>query len=363
MSNLPIKILVADDDPDVQAAITDVLEAEGFSVITASDGLEAVEAVKEYHPNLILCDIVMPIVSGFALLEKLKEDPHLATIPFIFLTAHTEKDSLRLGMDLGADDYLTKPIDRQELLRAISARLEKYKFIAQESASKLNALRRSITMSLPHELRTPLNGILGFADILIEEADTLTPQEIREIGTDLRTCGDRLHRLIQNFLIYAELEAGVTAPPTSHSTPIKELTAQIARRIARQANREADLKLSLEDGLVPVPSHRWQKIVEELIDNAFRYSLPDQPVTVKSTVNDQQLVIEIKDCGRGMTGEQIANLGAYMQFDRRIYEQQGTGLGLTVAKRLVEFYGGILTIDSTPVTGTTVYITFGQMPP
>ncbi|MFN3927986.1 MAG: response regulator [Pseudanabaenaceae cyanobacterium] len=359
MADFPLKVLVADDDPDVQMGITDILETEGFTVLTASDGQEAVEVAIAEHPDLILCDIIMPRVSGFEMLQRLKQEPHLATVPFIFLTARAEKDSLRLGMDLGADDYLTKPIDRRELLRAILARLEKHRFLQEESDSKLNILRRNIALSLPHELRTPLNGILGFADILIEEAETLTPTEVREIGKDLRTCGNRLHRLIQNFLIYAEMEAGVTQPPhPSTLTPIKELTTRVALKCARQANREADLRLELNEGTVPVPSPRWQKIVEELIDNALRYSVAGQPVLVKSSWHDHTLVVEIRDCGRGMTAEQIRNLGAYMQFDRRIYEQQGTGLGLTVAKRLAEFYGGVFTIESAPLTGTTIYLHF-----
>jgi signal transduction histidine kinase len=200
------------------------------------------------------------------------------------------------------------------------------------------------------------------ADILTEEASTLTPDEVKEIGEDLRICGDRLHRLIQNFLLYAELESGATQPPMSASlTPIRELTAAIARKCARLASREQDLQIDLVDAVVPIPSPRWQKIIEELIDNAFRYSVADQPVTVKTSFNEEHLVVEVRDCGRGMTPEQVNSLGAYMQFDRRIYEQQGTGLGLTLAKRLVEFYGGVMMIDSTPITGTTVYLQFKVM--
>lgn len=359
MKDAQIKILVADDDPDVLDGIIDVLEGEGFIVLSATNGTEAIAIVREFQPDLIICDVIMPIMSGYEFLEHLKQDISLATIPFIFLTAHAEKDSLRLGMDLGADDYLTKPIDRGELLRAISARLQKHDFLKQGTIAKLNALRRSITLSLPHELRTPLNGILGMADILVEEAELLQPQEIKEIAGDIRNCGDRLNRLIQNFLLYAELEAGVTHPPKSSIlTPIKELTTKVAQRCAIQHDRVPDLVLDIADAVLPIPSPRWLKIIEELVDNSFRYSVKGQTVQIVSKFHHDQLVMEIKDCGRGMTSEQIANLGAYMQFDRRIYEQQGTGLGLTVAKRLVEFYGGTLSIDSTPVTGTTIYLTF-----
>jgi len=353
------KILIVDDDPDVREGIAEILETEGFLPLIAENGSDALAQAEEFQPDLIICDVIMPLMSGYELLEKCKQEPSLALIPFIFLTAHAEKEILRHVMELGADDYLTKPIDRKDLIGAIAARLRKHSFLHEATAHKLEALRRSITLSLPHELRTPLSGILGMADILVEEADSLSSAEIAEIGRDLQTCGERLNRLIQNFLLYAELEAGDTHPPhTNVLTPIRELTTSIAHKCARLAHRSDDLYLELTDAIVPIPSPRWQKIVEEIIDNAFRYSVAGQRVSIKSWFRDDLFVLQIRDCGRGMTAHQIANLGAYMQFDRRIHEQQGTGLGLTVAKRLVEFYGGVLTIDSTPLIGTTVTLQF-----
>jgi len=355
----PRKILIVDDDPDVREGIAEILEAEGFLPLVAANGLDALTQVEEFLPDLIICDVIMPLMSGYELLEKCRKEPSLAMVPFIFLTAHAEKEILRHGMELGADDYLTKPIDRKNLIGAITARLRKHTFLQEATAQKLRALRRSITLSLPHELRTPLNGILGMASILVAEAHSLSPEEIAEIGQDLLTCGKRLNRLIENFLLYAELEAGDTQPPkTTDLTPIRELTASVAHKCARLAHRSEDLYLELTDAVVPMPSYRWTKIVAEIIDNAFRYSVAGQRVSVKSWFVNQSFVLQIGDCGRGMTADQLAELGAYMQFNRRIYAQQGTGLGLTVAKRLVEFYGGVLTIDSTPLVGTTVTLQF-----
>ncbi len=353
------KILVVDDDPEVREGITDILEAEGFLVFTSGDVADALAQAEEFQPDLILCDVIMPIMSGYDLLEKCKQNPNLALVPFIFLTAHADKEIWRHSMELGADDYLTKPIDRKDLLGAIASRLRKHSFFNAVSSHKLETLRRSITLSLPHELRTPLSGILGMAEILVAEAPNLSPTEIAKIGQDILTCGERLNRLIQNFLLYAELEANPTqGSPCTALTPIKELTSSIAQKCARLANRPQDLHLQLTDAVVTIPPTRWQKIVEEIIDNAFRYSVAGQPVFVQSGFAGNLFVLQIRDCGRGMTAEQISNLGAYMQFDRRIYEQQGTGLGLTLAKRLVEFYGGMLTIDSTPLVGTTVTLQF-----
>jgi CheY-like chemotaxis protein len=206
----PAKILVVDDDPEVCEAIAAVLAEEGFEVATSGNGAEALAQVAEFQPDLILCDVIMPVMSGYELLEKCRQDSSLALVPFIFLTAYGDRELWRQTMELGADDYLTKPIDRKELVGAITARLRKHRFLDALSNHKLETLRRSITLSLPHELRTPLSGILGLADLLVAEAPSLSPAEIAEIGQEISTCGERLHRLIQNFLLYAELEIADT---------------------------------------------------------------------------------------------------------------------------------------------------------
>lgn len=159
-----------------------------------------------------------------------------------------------------------------------------------------------------------------------------------------------------HWIIYTERSVDNPVPQHPAKILVVDDDPEVCEAIA------AVLAEELTDAIVPIPSHRWQKIVEEIIDNAFRYSVAGQRVWVKSWFKDNFFLFQVQDCGRGMTPYQISNLGAYMQFDRRLYEQQGTGLGLTVAKRLVEFYGGTLTIDSTPLVGTTVTLEFQVIP-
>lgn len=119
------KILVIEDEDSVRENILDLLEAENFETLSAPDGKIGIELAISQVPDLILCDLMMPNVDGYEVLKKLHEEAATATIPFIFLTARTAKSDLRKGMDLGADDYLTKPFTRSELLNAIISRLEK----------------------------------------------------------------------------------------------------------------------------------------------------------------------------------------------------------------------------------------------
>ena len=119
------KILLVEDQPQMRRNIATILEMEGFDVTTAENGRRGVEAAQSVKPDLILCDVMMPELDGYGVLQALREDKATATIPFVFLTAKGEKTDLRAGMNLGADDYLTKPVTKDDLLAAIQARFER----------------------------------------------------------------------------------------------------------------------------------------------------------------------------------------------------------------------------------------------
>lgn len=353
-------ILVIEDDDDIRENILEILKESGFEAIAAPNGRIGIELAQQYKPYLIVCDVTMPELGGYDVIAKLRQEPEFALTPFIFLTGMYDQTSLRHGMTLGADDYLSKPISSKVLLDAINTRLKKQALINHQARSKLEALRNSISLSLPHELITPLSGILGLAQILIEEYATISPNEILEIARDIEASGQRLNRLIQNFITYSELQ--INQKPlfedeqSQPSTDASSVITRVAIAKAKQANRETDLQLDLDDLTVAIPEAKLQKVLEEVIDNAFKYSVAGTPAIVSSHKVDRNAVIWIGDRGRGMTSAQIDDVGGYMQFERTLYEQQGSGLGLTIAKRITEIYGGSFAIDSEVNVQTTVKI-------
>jgi YesN/AraC family two-component response regulator len=130
------KILLIEDDRFNRNLFQECLETEGFNTISAQDGASGIEQAREYVPDLILCDIVLPRLNGYEVLSQLRQDPKTTLIPFIFLTARAEKSERRQGMELGADDYLIKPLTIDELLAAVSARLERQAMLRQYFASE-----------------------------------------------------------------------------------------------------------------------------------------------------------------------------------------------------------------------------------
>ncbi|MBD2248716.1 response regulator [Nostoc sp. FACHB-888] len=245
------KLLVIEDEAPVRANILELLKAKNFNTNEAENGHIGVQMALEHLPYLIICDVMMPGLDGYGVFNTLRQNSLTATIPFIFLTAKADTADLRMGMSLGADDYLTKPFRARELLQTITTRLEKQAILKKQQAQRLDQLRSSITLSLPHELRTPLNGIIGLSEVMIDHFDSLSPTESLEMLEDIRASGNRLHRLIQNFLLYAEFELVKTDSERvtffrSHQTLCaNKIIAEQAILKARFVNREADLYLQI----------------------------------------------------------------------------------------------------------------------
>jgi signal transduction histidine kinase len=357
------KILVIDDEEWLREMMLLALSQKGFNVIEAPNGASGIDVARKELPDLILCDVNMEKVDGYLTLSSLRSEPATASIPFILMTGLADQAGMRHGMELGADDYLPKPFTIEALYAAVDARLKKVNVVRQEAEKKLADLRENLSMMLPHELRTPLNGILAYGEMLAADAATLPPAEIAEMGQVIYDSGKRLERLIENFLIYAQLQLLSSDPQKlnsllrSHTRAAAGVIEQHARGQAELAKRPLDLSLALEDIAVPLSDEYLSKIVDELVQNAFKFSAPNSPVRV--TLENHSLAdvtLTVADHGRGLSAEHIARIGAYMQFDRKMHEQQGLGLGLTICKRLTELHGGTLSIESDQGAGTVVTV-------
>lgn len=356
------KILVVEDDKDVRQNICDLLEAEKYHVVTAKNGLEALEVLQDYFPDLIICDVMMPEMNGHELLEKIATIVNYASIPFVFLTAKADPYDHRDGMNLGADDYLTKPFTREQLLSVISARLKKSGIVEEKFTEQIDDLRSNIAVSLPHELRTPLTGIMGFSEYLLDNIDTTDKEELKEYLTYIYNSGKRLNRLVENYISYTELQLKRLNPnaslsPITKQLQILEYTVQVAQNVAFEHERHDDLDFDVDDCLINVAEKDFEKICTELIDNAFRFSKSGQKVHVSAKKLNGNIKFKIRDHGIGINQIQLQRLGGFVQVDRSKNEQQGSGLGLTIARQLVELLGGTFEIESKEKFGTTISFT------
>lgn len=263
-------------------------------------------------------------------------------------------------MDMGADDYLSKPFTRVELLSAIGARLKKQEVVGQHHQRKIEELRMNMSQAMPHELLTPLNGLIGLSDILKYEYQSLDPESVAEIADGISSSGRRLHRVISNTLLYARLrvlgtETTQVAEFRNHLLEQPEFVVRYAAEAAAtEANRQHDLTIAMDNAVIRISESNLQKIVEELLGNACKFSPAGTPLLISGTVEGDRYHLSVYDQGRGMQPEQIQQIGAFQQFERQFYEQQGSGLGLVIVQQLVQLYGGDWLIESTPEEGTCV---------
>lgn len=345
------KILVVEDHEKIREDIILALQMNNYYPIPASNGLQAIELAKKHIPALIISDIMMPKLDGYELLKRLQNIEATSSIPFLFLTAKIEKLDIRKGMNLGADDYITKPFDIDDLLIAVKVRIKKMEITEKKYQRRFEELRSRLRSILPHEIRTPLNAILGFTDFILKTPDK-NMENIEDMLVRVYSSAKRLNTLFENYLIYANLEIIATNENEikklieNNSYFVKNIIFDIAKYKAEIFKRKGDLELDIVDANLKISNEYFVKIIEELIDNAFKFSERNNSVIINSKIEGNFYLIDIIDHGRGFTLEQLELLGAYIQFERKIYEQQGSGIGLTISKRIAELHQGTLDITS-----------------
>jgi len=362
------KILIIENEPAILNSVVEALELEGFTVLGAPSGEEGLATAPQFQPDLIISDIVMPGIDGYTVLITLRQDPAMAQIPFIFLTAKAHRTDIRTGMNLGADDYLTKPFTIEELMNVVNTRLEVSANRRRHYEAQLENLRSNVIYSLPHELRTPLTGIIGYTNLLLEDIRSLDPKSIIEIVESIHLSSERLHRVMENYLLYAQLamliseNRQIETPGSLRVADVDLFVAECATNIAQRYQRQADLQTTVPDAPLDISFDNLHKIIFELVDNACKFSPIASPITVDGAIEEGFFVLRVADQGRGMTPEQIQNIGAYMQFNRRIFEQRGVGLGLVIAKELTYLHGGKFEIESQANSFTRVKISLPLRP-
>ena len=342
-------ILLVEDDPLILSVAEEILREAGYRVVSAHDGEAALERLLQIKPDLIVSDVRMPRCDGFELLQRVRRDPeHLAT-PFIIMSAKAETSAQRMGMSLGADDYLTKPYLPADLLKTIEVRLARAALVGD----RLRLQQQFLTRVLPHELRTPLAGIIGFADLLVqigESGDTLKPSDLVDYGHSIGRSGQRLLDIAKDFSLWSWLEATKTGGPRDGGAKLRQsrITLESLRRWSENCvlryGRTDDLSIEDQTAMVVVPEDGLERVFEHLVENALKFSLPGTPVRVKIVVSPSACEIRVTDGGRGMSQADLEQVGAMRQFGRETFEQQGLGMGLWLAMKFARIGGGDFTI-------------------
>lgn len=372
----PISILIVDDEPLNFDVLEALLDEDGYVLHYASGGEQALQNLAICNPDLIMLDVMMPGMDGIEVCRRIKQMPEWQMVPILMVTALTEKQDLALCLDAGANDFLSKPVNQVELRARVRSMLRikrqhdmNQALTERQSAtidilnSSLSELRSNVVMSLPHELNTSLNGISGIIELLLTQRAFLSYADVDELLELAQQSSKRLEKLIHRFLVYLQLKVDTRHDKGAffEESPSLRLDSQsllggCAKEQAMIAHRQDDLVCGLQVGDIAINGNDVKFIIDELLENAFKFSMAGTPVTLGSETVGNSLVVKVSDQGRGMTEAQMEKIGAFMQFERGHYEQQGIGMGLEIVQDLAAFHGWKFKLTSVFGQGTEASI-------
>lgn len=356
-------LLIIEDEDQLREDLAQMLMLEGFTVFEAAHGQAGIDLARNVHPDLIICDIAMTGMDGFSVLETLRKDNDLGATPFIFLTARVERTDLRHGMQMGADDYLTKPFIYSELLEAIRTRLNYHHKIAKRANASLEEVKSRLAHVVAHELRTPLLSITTTQDLLSRELDYLSREQVDELLALMRDGSTRLLHVVEQMVLMTHLETGLLSRDVIREKGLSTSVWSVlmpAVNAARQfayRNQDGEIRLQTAENDVTILAHApaLVHIVAEIIANALDFAPTHSTVHVLSWSDEHRVYIQVQDSGPGIPVEKIGQLlRPFEQVNRDKLEQQGLGLGLYLTQQIVMAHGGILHLENLAEGGACV---------
>ena len=353
-------ILVVEDDYALLDGLRDILELSGYRVLTARNGVEGLAVLQKQLPDLIVSDINMPRMDGYQFYAEVRTRPEWVSLPFIFLTAKSEKADVRHGKMLGADDYVTKPFEEADLIVAVQAKLNRSAQLDAAHSRQVADLKRTILTTLNHEFRTPLTYITTYADMLGD--DNASTDDLKEFMRGIQAGSDRLRRLVEDFILLVELQTGEaqqTYDRRGARLPDVLLLLNMALERVR-ARAEARKVQLVPDYASPLPFIRADReylldAVVRLLDNAIKFSRrAGGVVTLCAASGPRGLRLQVLDQGIGMPADQLEKIfDLFYQIDRAKLEQQGSGSGLAIVQGIVRLHGGDISAVSAVDAGST----------
>ena len=356
MSNDEYTILVVDDDPAILMGLMLKIKRHGYRVLTAKDGNEGIQKAKDNKPDLVLSDIMMPFPDGFEMRRILSQDPQLASIPFIFLTARTDVQDRLRGLREGADDYILKPFDADEVLARIDALIrrveaEKVRVRAQmeeQTRSDIEQLKQEILQNFHHELRTPLTNILLPLEIAVNKKFDNAEEQTHFLRMALSNA-NRLEALTTDLILLSNIDQGNLNRIRQPININVQLLNPIHKLLERYKSKDLVFTpvIGFEGEIeINAPRREFTQATLHLMDNAFKFSPEKGKVVLILKTIDNGWTITVQDDGPGIPPEfrekVFERFYQMSQGDTRKYD--GLGIGLTIARAIFESNGGFVKI-------------------
>lgn len=346
------RILLVEDDINLRETICEYLKYENYDIVSAENGQEALDTLDYWIPDLILCDIMMPVMDGYKFHEILMQNNALNAIPFIFLTAKKEENIREKCIHDGVDEFISKPFKFDELTKMVNAKIKRFKKI-KNSYNNIYTGSKNVFL---HEINTPLNGILGSIDLLIENEESFDKNDKATFYEAIKISGERLHRTMRNVILFQNIKNNSIEFEEDGQSDLSDCFVKVRKIISPYyENSKKRLRPNLVGIKLKISSDFLEFVLFELIDNALKFSNSTKQVSITGSIyNDKFYELNITDYGLGFKPEELKSIAPNKQFNREQMEQQGLGLGLYLSRIVVLKSKGLFSIVSKEGEGTKV---------
>ena len=365
------RVLVVDDNAQNRAVAEGQLVSAGYEVETAEHGEAGLEMFSRREPDLVLLDILMPGIDGIETCRRMRQLPGGQDTPIVFVTAHGDLETQRQALESGGDDFLSKPIQRIELLLRVRSLL-RIKRIARELARNNNELVRvqrqkdDLGGLIVHDLKNPLSAILTNGTFLLE---TLGNDAARPVVRDIMSAAETMRRMVMNLIDVNRSEDGVLAVRVDQIDPAHLVNDVVSAMDARARERDHELRVSLGDGLCPLEGDYdlLRRVLETLLDNSFKYTPRRGEVVLSCEARDgSQILFRVRDQGPGVpepSRQRIFEKYVQLESEARLHGRASRGLGLAFCKVAIEAHGGSIWMDEAEGGGSCFNVSLPQILP
>jgi two-component system, sensor histidine kinase and response regulator len=367
---IPKVIVIDDNDQNLEIART-YLNSLKYNVSIASSGRKALSMIEADKPDLIILDIMMPVMDGFEFCSIVKSKKSTKDIPIIFLTALSETRDIVKAFNYGAVDYITKPFTREEFILRVKNHINiiNQTRIIKEQNQKLSFLNQEkdgLLQITVHDLKNPLQTVLGYSDLIIRRLTKNDEQDLMKFVNPLRQSTLQAINIIQDLLEVNRLEEGNFILDMAKI----DFRDVLMRAVDSFTHKASDKQISIiynetdEDCFVEADGVKLERVFDNLISNALKFSPANTKITINCKIvqlgSQSHVIAEIIDQGPGFKEEDIPMM--FKKFAKLSAKPTGdestTGLGLSIVKKLTEAMGGSISFETAQTKGTKFTVNF-----
>lgn len=362
---LQYKLLIVDDVIANVLLLKTILKKEGFTIVTAGNGVEALECMTREKPDLVLLDVMMPEMDGYEAAAHIRENPETAGIPIIFLTALNDTENIVKGFRVGGNDYLTKPFRKEELVTRVRFQLnllqaERTVQKQQDELRQVIAARDKLYSVISHDLRAPIGSLKMMNNVVLAAMeDEPVGEEVKEMVRMINKTSEEVYGLLDNLLKWTKSRLGAlkVARQPIRVRELFEDIRDVYAPIALQKSVSLEMEMP-EDTEINVDIEMVKSIIRNLISNAVKFSYEGGTVRVSCAKREEGMEIRVSDQGKGIPvadqDKLLKENTHYTTFGTG--NEKGSGLGLLLCRDFAELHGGKLWFESEEGKGTSFYV-------